>query len=145
MAENGALATIAGIVAALGTLILFFRSQREQQGERTEIPWANALLIGATLSSLLLVVLPLVALPHPWPWAVALERAACAAGVIMLSGYVLAFLVDHRLLWSGKRSGPASDPEAAERLAAWITLVVAAVVFALIFIATYGRLNDTGL
>jgi len=148
MADNGSLATIASIVAALGTLVLAFRIQRElqtPQGQWTGIPWADRLLIGATLSSLVLVVLPWVALPHPWPWAVALERAACAAGVIMLCGYVCALLAHHRFLWSGKLAGPPSNPEPVERMASWVTLAVAAVVFVLIFICTYGRLNETGL
>jgi len=134
MTDTGTLATIASIVAALGTLILSFRIQREQQDERTGTPWADRLLVGAALSSLLLVVLPLVALPHPWPWAAALERAGCAAGVIMLIGYIFA-----------KQAGPRNNPETAERLAAWITLVVAAVVFVSVFLAIYGRLNETSL
>jgi hypothetical protein len=147
MADQGALATVASIVAALGTLVLAFRIQREltQQGERTGIPWADRLLIGATLISLLLVVLPLVALPHPWPSAVALERAACVAGVIMLGGYVFALLAHHRSLWSGKPAGPSNNPEPAERMAFWITLVVAAAVFACLFVSTYGSLNEPSL
>lgn len=141
MADHGALATIASIVAAVGTLVLSFRIQ----GERAGISWADRLLIGATLSCLWLVILPLVSLPHPWPWAVALERAAGTAGVILLSGYLVALLAHYRLLSSGKQAGSPGNPEPAERMAFWITLVVAAAVFACLFISIYGGLNEASL
>lgn len=149
MLENGALATIASIVAAFGAAMLSFRIQRElevrQQGERNWIPWADRLLVGATLTCLWLVIVPLVATTHSSPPVAALERAACAASAIMLSGYVFALLAHYRLIWGGSQSGPRRNPEPAERTAVWVTLVAAAGVFATVFIAIHGHFNEASL
>jgi hypothetical protein len=149
MVDTGALATIASIIAAFGAAMLPFRIQRElemrQQGERNWLPWADRLLVGATLTSLLLVILPLVAMAHPSPLAVALERAACAAAAILVSGYVFALLAHYRLIWGGKQAGPRANPEPAERLAAWITLVLAAAAFVAVFMAVQTHLTEPSL
>jgi hypothetical protein len=149
MVDNGALATIASIVAAFGAAMLSFRVQRElevrQQGERNWIPWADRLLIGATLASLWLVILPLVWMTHSYPPVAALERAACAASAIMLGGYIFALLAHYRFVWGGKQSGPLRNPEPAERLAVWVTLAVATAAFAAVFIAVHGHFNESSL
>ena len=141
MVEPGALATIASIVAALGTAMLFFRSQRELLGSPQSIPWAERLLLCATLSSLWLVLLPLVALNHASPWVAALERAACAASTIMVSGYVFAILGHYRSLGSG----PGRSAESSERLCVWVTLAAAAAAFVWILFAVHGHLNEPSL
>ena len=66
MPDPAILATVASIISALGAAMLFFRIQRElkvtEQNEDIRIPWADWLLIGAALTSLILVILPIMAI-----------------------------------------------------------------------------------
>ena len=45
----------------------------------------------------------------------------------------------------GSQSGPRRNPEPAERMAVWVTLVAAAGVFAAVFIAIHGHFNEASL
>jgi len=62
--DRGTLATIASIISAFGVPMLYFRIERElRMRKKEEIVWlpaADWLLVGATLVSLLLVIVPLV-------------------------------------------------------------------------------------
>ena len=53
--DSGTLAGVASVIAAFGAAMLFFRVQREitmrEQDERNWIPWADWLLVVATLVS----------------------------------------------------------------------------------------------
>lgn len=122
--DSGTLASVASIIAAFGVAMLFFRIQRELQMQEAKelnwIPWADWLLLGASLCSLLLVILPLlVAKPQSWAYLY-LPAPACAAAVILLAFYPLAILAHYQFILAFGRSLPRLNPEPAER---WITLV----------------------
>ncbi len=92
---DGMLADIASIIAGFGSAMLFFRIERElRMGTKNEvawIPWADRLLIAATLVSLLLVIFPVVALSSRPGLLENLPAAGCAATSIMVAGYYSAF------------------------------------------------------
>jgi uncharacterized membrane protein len=138
LADSGTLSTVASITSGFGVAMLFFRIQRElQMGERDEIVWipqADWLLIAATLVSLLLVILPLVSLDLRNTSLINLPAAACSASSMLLAGYILSILAHYRLLFGRKRSGPRENPEPAERILVWITIVLAAVIFIAVLI-----------
>ncbi len=66
-ADPKVMATVASVVPDFGVAMLFFRIKRElemhDEDEAVWIPWADRLLIAATVTSLLGVLVPLVALP----------------------------------------------------------------------------------
>ena len=136
MANVTTLATVASIIAGFGAAMLFFRIQRELQAhERMEwkwIPWADRLLIGATLVALLFVVLPLVAFTNRPGGMAELPAAACAAATVLVAGYVPAILAHYRLLFGSKSEGPGSNPEPAERVIVILTLLLAAGAFLMV-------------
>lgn len=113
MADSGTLSTVASITSGFGVAMLFFRIQRELQmgkeGEPVWIPMADWLLVCATLVSLLLVILPLVALSAPEGLLLRLPSAACSASSILVAGYILSILAHYRLLFGRKRTGPRSE------------------------------------
>jgi hypothetical protein len=91
--------------------MLSFRLQRElymgEQKERQWIPWADWLYIGATAASLLLVILPLIAVGPQSGAARRLASAACAASVVSVCGYIPSILAHYRIPPFGRnRSGP---------------------------------------
>jgi len=131
MDDVGAITTIASIIAGFGAAMLFFRIQRELQMaenlERIWIPVSDVLLIGATLISLLLTLLPLmVIVPIPGFAPVRLARASCAASILLLAGYVPSILAHYRIILGARRRGPRDNPEPAERTLAALTVSVAA-------------------
>jgi hypothetical protein len=99
-----------------------FRIQRELyvqevRKEPTWITWADRLVISSTLTALLFLVLPIVALVH---YDVAATVTSVA--VILLSGYVPSILAHYRFFVPG--GPPRSNPEPLERKFVWTTLVV---------------------
>jgi hypothetical protein len=135
--DAGMLTTVASIISALGGAMLVFRIQREiemhKAGEITWIPKCDLLLIAATEISLLLVLLPSLVISHSSRWMV-LPAAACASTVILMAGYVPGILAHYRLILSGGRSGPRTNPEPSEfwiMLFTGISAVLAAVSIAL--------------
>jgi len=133
MADVGILGTIASVIAGFGGAMLLFRLQRELQAQKESEPtwlaWADRLLILATLTALLLVLLPLVATTNR-PGVVAhLPAAGCAAALILMAGYIPAILAHYRLFLGAGRSGPRGNPEPAERVIVLLTVLIALVVF----------------
>ena len=128
MPETSDLTTVAGIIAGFGVAMLFFRIQRELEmgkaGERVWIPWADWLIVIATLCSLLLVLLPLLILSQN-NIAKAVSTSACVASVVLLTGYVFAILAHYRLLFSCGRSGPRYNPEPSERILVFLSTIIA--------------------
>src|SRR5260370_31436695 len=110
--DSGTLASFASVIGAFGAAMLYFRIQRElhmrQQGERVWIPLADWLIVLATLVSLLLVIVPLVALDPKVPGYLKLPTAACGATAILVCGYVFAILAHYRIFFGGSRTGPRS-------------------------------------
>lgn len=112
--------------------VLVFRIQREAAMHEKEqivwIPLADWLMIAATLAVLLLAILPLVTVG--WSAVNKLASGACAAGSILVAGYVLAILAHYRLVFGTRRTGPRTNPEPAERFLVWLTMMLAALTFA---------------
>lgn len=132
MAEASELITIASIIAGFGIAMLFFRIQRElqmqNQGERNWIPWADRLLVGATLLSLVFVILPVTLIrSRNSPWAI-LPKAGASAASTLVAGYVFAILAHYRLFFGNKRNGPRSNPEPAEKLWVCVSILFAVIV-----------------
>jgi hypothetical protein len=139
VADPGVLGTVASITVGFGITVLFFRIDRElrmhQRGERIWIPWADWLLLSATIGSIVAVLLPLVLFPESRALGVRLPTAGCAASLVSLAGYVLGILAHYRLLFGSRRSGPRHNPEPSERLIVVLTLL-AAIGVALISLVT---------
>lgn len=95
-----------------------------ERGEINWIPWADWLLVVATVMSLVFVIIPLLLLNPSSLWFKGVPPAAYAAAAILVGGYPFAILAHYRLLFS-KGSGPRTTPEPAER-----NLVVLTVLFA---------------
>jgi hypothetical protein len=136
MIEDGILADIASIIAGFGSAMLFFRIERElRMGERNEvtwIPWADRLLVSATLISLLLVIFPLVTLSSRPGILENLPAAGCSAVSIMVAGYIFGILAHYRLIFGKNRSGPRDNPEPAERRLVLLAAALAAVAFCVV-------------
>jgi hypothetical protein len=89
----------------------------------------------ATLVSLLLVILPLVAVTASAGILHRLPAAACSASSVLVAGYILSILAHYRLLFGRKRAGPRSNPEPAEKVLVLMTGALAAALFAVILLA----------
>src|SRR5262249_31528064 len=117
--DSGILANVASVIAAFGAAMLSFRVQREiamhEQDELTWIPWADWLLVLATLFSLLLVIIPLVVLDPNSAAFKMLPSAACASAAVLVAGYPFAILAHYRFIFPGDRTGPRVNPEPPER------------------------------
>jgi hypothetical protein len=138
MPDPGILSTFASIISGFGIAMLFFRIQRElqmtQQNEDIRIPWTDWLLIAATLSSLILVIVPLVALGPESKLAMKVSLAACSASSTLVAGYIFSILAHYRLLFGRNRLGPRENPEPAERLLVRLTIIVSVLLFIVILI-----------
>jgi len=128
MDRAAALATMASIIAAFGAAMIYVRIQREtlaqSQGETAGLTFADWLLVGATVVSLLLVMLPIATVAD-----LRIPSAGAASSVILLAGYMLAILAHHRIafdrefvFWGKRRHGPRGNPEPAERILASIAI-----------------------
>jgi drug/metabolite transporter (DMT)-like permease len=128
--DRGTLATIASIISAFGVPMLYFRIERElRMRKKEEIVWlpaADWLLVGATLVSLLLVIVPLVTFRE-----VRLPTAASGAAAILVAGYVPAILGHYRIFFGQRRTGPRHNPEPSELFFVTAALIAAVCVFAL--------------
>jgi hypothetical protein len=129
--DTGTLSTIASVIAAFGAGMLFFRIQRELQmrdaEERNWIPWADWLLVSASLLALLGVLLPLVA-AHPSSWIYQRVPApACATTIVLIAFYPAAILAHYRLILDADRTGPRDNPEPGEKTVVWIAIASALV------------------
>ena len=87
--DTGIVATTAAVIAGFGTTAFVFRLQRELELRKSRIrswvPWADRLLIGATMCALLLVLLPLI-VAYRWTFlGQRLPAAGCAASIIAVA------------------------------------------------------------
>ena len=133
MADGATLATIASIISCFGIAMLVFRIQREiqmrDQGEVNWIPWADRLLVAATLLSLLFVVFPLVTFGVSSEKALKSVSAVCAGTTLMVAGYVPAILAHYRLFFGTHRTGKRVNPEPAEAIIVCTVIAAALLVF----------------
>lgn len=129
--DSSTLATIGSIIAAFGITMLPFRIQREiemaKQKEQVWLPVSDWLLIGATLISLLLVVLPI-----SLGLGLKLPSVSAGAAAILVSSYVPAILGHYRVIfprdfvfWGPLRKGSRTNPEPAELVFVFVGLIAA--------------------
>ena len=132
--DSGTLASVASVIAAFGSAMIFFRVQREISMEEEEeinwIPWADWLLVIATWTCLILVIVPLMLLDPASRVFRVVPAAACAAAAVMVAGYPLAILAHYRFLFARGRTGPRTNPEPAERLIVITAFALAVIAFA---------------
>src|SRR5689334_11534829 len=104
MVDVGTLATVAAIISAFGTTVLVFRVERElrmaERAERNWIPWADWLVLGATLASLVCL---LIVLLRPNGVTRQLATAGCAGAIVSLFGYPLGILAHYRFIFGAGR------------------------------------------
>ena len=126
--------TIASIFAGFAVAVLLFRIQRELYvrevlHQQPWLAWADYLIFGALLLSLLLVVLPLTILgatSKVLPFA----AASCAAAAILLAAYPFAILDHYRIEIGTYREGRRFKGEPIEKAIVVGAFVVAAATFA---------------
>lgn len=139
MLEPAILATVAGIIAGIGTAVLPFRVHREllmaEKREPVWLPWADHLLVAATLVSLLLVLLPVVLGLSLKPLGLRLASAGCAFALVLTAGYVPAVLAHYRIMFGKARTGPRQNPEPAERFIVVLCVVLASLSFGFALVA----------
>lgn len=124
------LATVSSLIAGFGIAILLFRIQREvqmqAQGKPIWIPWADWLLVIATVLCLGAVLFPIVSgLLQPIT-RIRVAASAASASIILVIGYVFSILAHYRLILSFGRTGLRENPEPSEAFLV-ITCIVAAV------------------
>jgi hypothetical protein len=133
--------TVSSILSGFCISVFMFRIQRElhvrdEHPEWTNwLAWADYLIIGAFVLSLLFVVLPLVANPEPGRFVFSLAAASCAAASLLLLAYPFAILDHYRIeigTWRTARGEKPQDRhkgEPIERLIVMTAAVLATLVF----------------
>lgn len=102
------------------------------------IPWADRLVVAATMAALTLNVFPSISGFVSEGMATALGMAAGSSAVVLLAGYVLAILAHYRLIFTGNRTGYRENPEPAERWITWVTSLTAVVIFVAVLWHAFG-------
>ncbi len=139
--------TVASILSGFSISVFMFRIQREL-GVRDRHPdwpnwlaWADYLVIATIVLSLLLVVLPLIALSEPTEFVFSIAAGTCAATSLLLMVYPFAILDHYRIeigVWR-KKPGETAEirhkGEPVEKAIVIITALIAALTFAAIVIA----------
>ena len=95
--------TVASILSGFGISVFMFRIQREL-GVRDKHPdwpnwlaWADYLVLAAIVSSLVLVVLPLIAQSEPSEFTYSVAAGACTATSLLMVAYPFAILDHYRI------------------------------------------------
>lgn len=127
--DPSVLATLAGLIVAFATPLILFRIQREldmhERGEITWIPWADWLLILASVACLVGVLLPLAMGLHSSAVVLNACAAILAASIALVAGYIFSILAHYRLILSFGRSGPRTNPEPSEVVLIVLTVALA--------------------
>jgi hypothetical protein len=136
MNRSEAYLTVASILSGFGITVLMFRIERELSVRENHpdwpnwLAWADYLILGAIVLSLLVVVLPVVGLSEPSKWVLTVAAGSCAASVILVALYPFAILAHYRILIGANRSGDRKKGEPLERLIVVAASILAAGVFA---------------
>lgn len=145
MTDESILLAVATLIATSGVAVLVFRVGREVAVEidkgPTWIPWADRLVIAATLSALLFGVLPFVSGVVSTSAAIPLAMASSSSSVVLLLGYVFAILAHYRLILHGSRTGPRVNPEPPERWLTWVTAWAAFFTFVFVSAHAWGAMG----
>jgi hypothetical protein len=138
--------TVASILSGFGISVFMFRVQRELRvrDEHPEWPnwlaWADYLILAAIVLSLLLVVLPLMALEQPGRLAYSVAAGSCAAASLLIAAYPFAILDHYRIeigTWrtrEGERPQARNKGEPIERIIVLSTAILATMAFLTIVI-----------
>lgn len=133
MIDSSTLTQVASIIAGFGATMLTFRIQREIEmrklGEASWIPFADWLLIAATVFCLVFAVVPLMLFGTSKPFVTNIARGICAASALMVGGWIFGILSHYRLILSGGRTGPRENPEPAEAIIVLIAFIFAIFAF----------------
>jgi len=136
--------TVASILTGFCISVFMFRIQREL-GVRDRHPewpnwlaWADYLIIASIVASVLLVIVPLVAVPAPGRVIYSVAAGSCAAASILLLAYPFAILDHYRIEIGTWRTRQGESPHARhkgepiERIIVIMAGIVAAATFAAI-------------
>lgn len=139
--------TVASILTGFCISVFMFRIQREL-GVRDRHPdwpnwlaWADYLIISTITLSVVLVILPLVAVPAPSRMIYSIAAGSCAAASILLLAYPFAILDHYRIEIGTWRTKQGEQPQARhkgeplERIIVVTAAIVAAATFAAIVAA----------
>jgi len=138
--------TVASILSGFGISVFMFRIQRELRvrDEHPQWPnwlaWADYLILAAILLSLLLVVLPLMAVAEPGIFVYSVAAGSCAAASLLIAAYPFAILDHYRIeigTWrtrAGERPLVRHKGEPIERIIVVGAAILAATAF--LFIVT---------
>jgi peptidoglycan biosynthesis protein MviN/MurJ (putative lipid II flippase) len=133
--------TVASILTGFCISVFMFRIQRELRVRDRHpdwpnwLAWADYLIVATIVLSVVLVILPLVAMPTPSHAIYSVAAGACAAASLLLLAYPFAIL-DHYRIEIGARRG--EEPQARhkgepiERIIVITAGIVAAMTFAAI-------------
>jgi hypothetical protein len=108
--------TVASILSGFCISVFMFRLQREL-GVRDRHPdwpnwlaWADYLVISAMTLSVILVIVPLVAMPEPGRIVYSVAAGSCAAASILLLAYPFAILDHYRIEIGAWRTRQGESP-----------------------------------
>ena len=125
--------TVASVLSGFAETVLMFLIQRELH-VREKYPewpnwlaWGDYLVLGALVLSLVLVVLPIMAIREPSGWVLHIAAGSCAAAAILLAAYPFAILDHYRIEIGAKRTGKRVKGEPLERVIVTAAFVLAAV------------------
>ena len=125
--------TIAGILAGFGITVLMFRIQRElhvrekHPGWPNWLAWADYLVFGAILLSLIFVVLPLSALGDSNA-VLAVAAGSSGAAAVLMAAYPFAILDHYRIEIGAHRKRDRDKGEPIEKVIVVCAVAVAAAV-----------------
>jgi hypothetical protein len=139
--------TVASILSGFSISVFMFRIQRELQVRDRHpdwpnwLAWADYLIIATIVSSLLLVVLPLIAFSEPSEFAFSVAAGTCAATSVLLLGYPFAILDHYRIeigVWRTKKGESVEaryKGEPVEKAIVIVTGLAAALAFVFVVLA----------
>ncbi len=136
--------TVASILSGFCISVFMFRIQREL-GVRDRHPtwpnwlaWADYLVIATIVLSLLMVVLPLIALPEPSELVFSIAAGTCAATSILMLAYPFAILDHYRIeigVWRNESRQARHKGEPIEKAIVVVSGIIAALAFGTIVAA----------
>jgi hypothetical protein len=139
--------TVASLLSGFGITVFMFRIQRELQVRSLHprwpnwLAWADYLVIATIVISVVLVVIPLVAVPEPGRLLYSIAGGACASAAILQLAYPFAILDHYRIeigTWRTERGEPPMERHKGEPIEKIIVIgagIVAATVFTVIVLA----------
>src|SRR5262249_18907238 len=133
--------TVASILSGFGISVFMFRIQRELRVRDANprspswLAWADYLILSAIVLSLLLVVLPLMAIAEPGRLVFSIAAGSCAAAALLVTAYPFAILDHYRIeigTWrtrEGERPQERHKSEPIERMIVLGAAILAAIAF----------------